>query len=90
MLKVKLTFVGVWVKMPDVRVMAEMSKTNFQNTMCNNSNKIKRTWFFAITAQKFIATGNDKWHTCVRDEQKSNAFFSSQTANSLCKYVHKC
>ena len=39
MLNVKLTFVGVWVKMPDVRVVAEMSKTNFQNTMCNNSNK---------------------------------------------------
>ena len=37
-LNVKLTFVGVWVKMPDVRVVAEMSKTNFQNTMCNNSN----------------------------------------------------
>ena len=38
-LNVKLTFVGVWVKMPDVRVVAEMSKTNFQNTMRNNSNK---------------------------------------------------
>ena len=30
-LNVKLTFVGVWVKMPDVRVVAEMSKTKFQN-----------------------------------------------------------
>ena len=29
---------GVWVKMPDVRVVAEMSKTNFQNTICNISN----------------------------------------------------
>ena len=33
-LNVKLTFVGVWVKMPDVRIVAEMSKTKFQNTMC--------------------------------------------------------
>ena len=33
-LNVKLTFVGVWVKMPDVRVVAEMSKTKIQNTMC--------------------------------------------------------
>ena len=33
--------------------------------------------------------GNDKRRTCVRDEQKSNAFFSSQTANILCKYVHE-
>ena len=33
-----VTFVGVWVKIPDGRVTAEMSKTNFQNTMCNNSN----------------------------------------------------
>ena len=36
-LNVKLTFVDVWVKTPDVRVVAEMTKTNFQNTMCNNS-----------------------------------------------------
>ena len=33
-LNAKLTFVGVWVKMPDVRVVAEMSKTKIQNTMC--------------------------------------------------------
>ena len=37
-LNVKLTFVSVWVKMPDVRVVTEMSETNFQNTMCNSSN----------------------------------------------------
>ena len=37
-LNVKLTFVGVWLKMPDVRIVAEMTKTNFQNIMCNNSN----------------------------------------------------
>ena len=41
-LNVKLTFVGLWVKMSDVRVVAEMSKTNFQNTTCiiiNRQNK---------------------------------------------------
>ena len=37
-LNVKLTFVDVWVKMSDIRAVAKMSKTNFQNTMCNNSN----------------------------------------------------
>ena len=38
MLNVKVTFVGVWVKTPDVTVVAEVGKTNFQNTICNNSN----------------------------------------------------
>ena len=52
-LNVKLTFVGVRIKVPDIRVMAEMSKTNLKNTMCNNSNKKKeKTWFFSITVQK--------------------------------------
>ena len=42
-----------------------------------------------IHDQTMEFAGNDKWHTCVRDEQKSNAFFSSRTANILWKYVHK-
>ena len=50
-LNVKLTFVGVWVKMPDVRIVAEMSKTNFQNTMCIIIKRQNKK-YFAITVQK--------------------------------------
>ena len=48
-LNVKLTFVGVWVKMPDVRIVAEMSKT--QITMCIIIKRQNKK-YFAITMQK--------------------------------------
>ena len=42
---------GVCVKMPDVRIVAEMRKTNFQNTMCIIIKK-QNEKYFAITVQK--------------------------------------